>query len=666
MQNYFYRDNSGREIGPLNLSTLAQLRFAGVLNDDTPVRAADSEKWMPCRDVVVTSAAPTPPQPVNAGTGRTSVPPTLVVLIIIGALVYGGTVLYKRIAAETMLTYGFLLDGKEIAKGLSPEIKVDGQLFENGNHLKPGRHQISVHLNNVEPYERHFWIFHGTKDLGNLPLETCKGSLFVTVSPMPAIVSVQQAGQIIKEGDAPLKMDKLTAGIYQLAIKHGNYGESHDVEVKRQQQTDSKIQLNLGDVGLASVPPEADYVMDGDHNRHWQGKLPATIADVPVGNYAVKVSRQGWELSSDITVTVAGIVTNVTKFPYASISITSEPSGLVISSGGNTFGKSPITLQMKPGNYDLTASDGENDLTENIMVGPDEVLQKAFVFHYGTLKLASTPSGANVLRKGKIIGVTPMTLDRIPTSGLTLELEHADYESTNIFAATREREVTTVTINLVNSRYAKAMRQAREASDAGQFDQSQNFLALALSIQPSDSNALQLQDVVVKAKVAAKVREIALLPWLDFEQMVSDCTDVNLVHYPVQMDDGYYQDYYDMNGKKRTRFIKTGQHTEIHTRTESVFNQGKFSTIYGNKMFRFNCPEEWTVKYIDKSGLITIKKGRGLLGADNIKVNFLANYQEAAKVLQVGQKIKIKGRVTRYEPGVLIRTLYLEDTEFLE
>ena len=209
------------------------------------------------------------------------------------------------------------------------------------------------------------------------------------------------------------------------------------------------------------------------------------------------------------------------------------------------------------------------------------------------------------------------------------------------------------------------------------YDQSQNFLALALSIQPSDSDALQLQDMVVKAKtktdeetqrarIDAQIKEIESLSWLDFEQIVTGCTDVRTVPYSVQMDDGYYQNYYDMNGKKRTRFIKTGEHTETHTRTESVFNQGRFFTSYGNKTFRFNCPEEWTVKYIDKSGLITIKKGRGLLGADNIKVNFQANYQEEAKALQVGQKIKIKGKVTRYEPGVFTRTLYLEDAEFLK
>ena len=49
---YFYKDPSGREIGPLPLAALAQLRLANTLSDDTLVRPSDSEEWKPCRDVI--------------------------------------------------------------------------------------------------------------------------------------------------------------------------------------------------------------------------------------------------------------------------------------------------------------------------------------------------------------------------------------------------------------------------------------------------------------------------------------------------------------------------------------------------------------------------------------------------------------------------------------
>jgi hypothetical protein len=50
--NYFYRDLSGREIGPLPLPALAQLRGAGILNDTTQVRVENGTEWVECRTVV--------------------------------------------------------------------------------------------------------------------------------------------------------------------------------------------------------------------------------------------------------------------------------------------------------------------------------------------------------------------------------------------------------------------------------------------------------------------------------------------------------------------------------------------------------------------------------------------------------------------------------------
>jgi hypothetical protein len=75
--NYYYRDKSGTEIGPLTLDALARLRFGGVLDGDTPVRVADSSDWRPCREIIADapqtapSAAPTP-MPAASAPGKPS------------------------------------------------------------------------------------------------------------------------------------------------------------------------------------------------------------------------------------------------------------------------------------------------------------------------------------------------------------------------------------------------------------------------------------------------------------------------------------------------------------------------------------------------------------------------------------------------------------------
>jgi len=93
MQNYYYRDPQGREIGPINLTTMAKFRSAGVVTADTPIRATDSTEWKPCREIISES------QPCSAAAAQPSRPPAkrrnislllILVAAAVGVAVYFG------------------------------------------------------------------------------------------------------------------------------------------------------------------------------------------------------------------------------------------------------------------------------------------------------------------------------------------------------------------------------------------------------------------------------------------------------------------------------------------------------------------------------------------------------------------------------------------------
>ena len=274
--------------------------------------------------------------------------------------------------------------------------------------------------------------------------------------------------------------------------------------------------------------------------------------------------------------------------------------------------------ELKPGQYGLTISDGENDLMTNIDVASKEAAKHAFIFHYGAVQLSSTPAGATVVRKGKrgwqnTIGTKPHTRRRND-----VELRLQDYVSTNYSIQTVEGVTNQLSAKLISKRYLQAMKQAHEAFGAGQFDESQKFLVTALEIQPNDSSAMQLRDEVstaaAKAEEAvrteqanARAQMLASLTWLDFQNVIADCTDTKLVQYPVQFNDGYYAN--------RGKFHVTGQHTEMRTNTEYTFNPTKFSANYAGRTFRFNCPGNWSVSKVGKDGGIMLKQTRGLFGS---------------------------------------------------
>lgn len=86
MSAYFYRDNIGKEIGPLNLDTLSKLRLAGVLNENTFVRSEDTNEWKPLREFLPSSTiTQTPPKSFNKSTNWTWAGLFFAGVIILGA-----------------------------------------------------------------------------------------------------------------------------------------------------------------------------------------------------------------------------------------------------------------------------------------------------------------------------------------------------------------------------------------------------------------------------------------------------------------------------------------------------------------------------------------------------------------------------------------------------
>ena len=417
----------------------------------------------------------------------------------------------------------------------------------------------------------------------------------VELSSIPADAEYEMSGNGHHwQGKLPAQLEDVPAGNYTLVVKHGDYEETHTLDIQRQQTTNEIVELNLGKVELSSIPADAEYEMSGN-GHHWQGNLPARLEDVPVGDYSLSVTRRDWKLDSDVSAIRGGVTTNITEFPYGSISVTSTPTGLVVSTNGVEIGKTPLTLrELKPAAYNLTISDGENDLIATVNVGARENAEHAFIFHYGTVQLMSEPAGATVIRKGKEIGKTPLTLNHIPVGETMLTLQLQDYVFTNLPIKTLEGVTNLLSAKLISKKYLQAMKQARDAFGTGQFAQSQNYLASALSIQPNDSAAIQLQDQVAqavaeaekakaKAEEAARVeqanekaREMASLPSLDFQQaIIGNTYKFDSTGWKIEKIEKDGTIVFRTSGSRDA--LQFGQE-EIRA-TPSAANQGKFLSV---------------------------------------------------------------------------------------
>jgi tetratricopeptide (TPR) repeat protein len=402
--------------------------------------------------------------------------------------------LHVWLLGRTSLVFAFSLDGKGFPVGKGPSVTVDGKPFTREKSIPLGHHQLAVTFAGVEPITKKFWSFYGKNDLGLLPLESSKGSLSVKVTPIPATVSVRRDGQVVKQADAPFKLAKIPVGEYSLVISRREYQEIHSVKIERERETEANIELDLGSAELSSFPADAEYELSGN-GRHWQGKLPVRIDDLPVGQYAFTARRKAWELTTSLSVPRGVTQTNAIDFPYGSIAVTSEPTGLTISTNGVAIGQTPLTLrELKPGQYTITVTDGENDLSADITVGPKETTNHFYLFRYGTVQISSTPPGATVIRMGKDVGKTPLELQHLPTgeSAVTLKLE--GYITTNLTLLVLPDETVSTTSKLTSERYLSYLAAARNAA-AGftpDYYQALDSLTRAIAISPDDAEVGQL------------------------------------------------------------------------------------------------------------------------------------------------------------------------------
>lgn len=410
-------------------------------------------------------------------------------------LLCGGLLVFKFVRDNTTLSFNFLLDGKPLSVGMTPTVKVDGLPFTSGCTIAPGRHELTAELPNAESFALRVRVLYGNKNLGVLPLESSKGSLLVSANPYPASVIVRQGIEIIGGGAAPFTLEKLALGDYDLEIKHGEYKEVHHVKVQGKQRTEAKISLNLGGVELSSAPADADYEFSGN-GRNWQGKLPIKIDDLPIGIYYLVAKRNGWILNENITIVRGSVTTNNTEFPYGSIELTSEPTGLIVSTKGVEIGRTPLTLlEFKPGQYKFAITDNENDLMADVSVAPKEVAKHFFAFHYGAVQLSSTPVGATVLRKGKEVGKTPLTLDHIPAGETMVELRLQDYASTNYVIHALEGGTPNLSAKLISKQYLAYLNAARQAANSSPSDYRRALESInqALHISGDEAEALHLR-----------------------------------------------------------------------------------------------------------------------------------------------------------------------------
>ena len=189
-----------------------------------------------------------------------------------------------------------------------------------------------------------------------------------------------------------------------------------------------------GSLEVNSQPAGAQYTLTSDDGKVTRnGTLPARIADIPTGKYAIVAKRGDWEIRDSIEVQRGAVAQKSFAFQTSALSLTSDPAGADISVDGQARGRTPLKLDLEARPHEVVAHlDGWPDEHRTITVEGGKEATEQFLFANGSVKITSAPAGARVLQNGQEIGQTPLVREDVKPGPVTYELRLPGYKTVSV------------------------------------------------------------------------------------------------------------------------------------------------------------------------------------------------------------------------------------------
>ena len=178
---------------------------------------------------------------------------------------------------------------------------------------------------------------------------------------------------------------------------------------------------------------------------------PLTLKDVRLGEYPVSVKAAGYETWTGLVEVKEdrfadpGVVKLTRKM--GSVRVTSLPRGASVWSDGRKLGVTPLSLSKIPEgtalSYELRLEDYHNANVSGKVRYKEELPLRATLeeVRTGSVRVTSLPRGASVWSDGRKLGVTPLSLSKIPEGrSVSYELRLEDYQNANVSGKVRYKE----------------------------------------------------------------------------------------------------------------------------------------------------------------------------------------------------------------------------------
>jgi len=177
------------------------------------------------------------------------------------------------------------------------------------------------------------------------------------------------------------------------------------------------------------------------------GALGQTLANLPPGKYVLVTRSEGWpEIRQDLVLDAGRTTEAAADFKSGSLRLDSIPTGATVKVDGAVLGRTPLVApQLPPGEREVSLSyPGWPPLAAKITINENRETAETVRLPHGKLTVASFPAGATIQFGTRILGQTPLTIERFQAGTKKLTLLAKDFPPLEITVTVEDHGETSV------------------------------------------------------------------------------------------------------------------------------------------------------------------------------------------------------------------------------
>jgi len=315
------------------------------------------------------------------------------------------------------------------------EALIDGQprgTIPNSFELSAGRHQIEIRKGGHKTFSDWVDLQEGERRTRDVTLEKAEAPTGTLLVNSDAGGDVWVDGQ--RKDAAPAIIGGLAAGDHVVEVRKDGFPSwRQTVTVPAGQQV--KVTASFGaatnsSLRIISNEPDVDIFVDGES----KGKAPVTIQSIKPGDHIVGGRKTRFK-PMEQTVKVAAGENAIVSFrmevappdrPRASLKVQSVVPNAEVFVDGSSLGRAPVDRNdLDPGkHYIVVHKDGFTDFKREVVLLENQTITMvADLSATGSLRILSTPEGADVKIDGELIGKTPVQRDAVSSGDHIVEFK---------------------------------------------------------------------------------------------------------------------------------------------------------------------------------------------------------------------------------------------------